>query len=182
MLHASASRPWLNPPLVTAPDVHKHDAAHVYCRPELASRFPLPMPIGPPAATAVAADAGSRPGFWRHHDSLENVPGRRRQPHQQVPAVRHLAPRIGQHGRIISTGAAHGSQLPHRLTSEPRDATQPPPGVPVGPAPTAEGKAAAAEAAGVPGAGNPSGLEEIHPDNGTAASLSRSRPKPHPNQ
>jgi len=35
----------------------------------------------------------------------------------------------------------------------------------VGPAPTAEGKAAAAEAAGVPGAQNPGGLMTVAPNN-----------------
>jgi outer membrane protein assembly factor BamD len=148
----------VNPPQITAPDVHKHDIA-MFNAALTGKPLPAPAPIGPPSAT-VAAAPGTTPDSGGTM-TLENVPAAG----DAAPAG--SGPGIG--ASIVSTGEGSTGAAPAANsappTSEPRDATQPPPGVPVGPAPTAEGKAAAAEAAGVPGAGNPSGLEEIHPDN-----------------
>ena len=161
----------VNPPLITAPEVHKRDAAMFTAA---LSGKPLPplAPVGPSTATAATpAAAGTTPTVGGTME-LENVPGAG----EGAPAGPGAA--IG--ASIVSTGEGSNATAPAADSAPPTSAApgfQPPtfapgnsspaPGVPVGPAPTAEGKAAAAEAAGVPGAGNPSGLNEIHPANQT---------------
>ena len=152
----------VNPPLVTAPDVHKRDAAMFTAA--LADKPLPPAPqIGPPTTSVAAGTAapGSTPDVGGTLQ-LDNVPTTG----ESAPA----GPGAGIGATIVSTGEGSNGTAPAANsappTSEPRDATQPPPpGTPVGPAPTAEGKAAAADAAGVPGAQNPGGLNAIRPDN-----------------
>jgi outer membrane protein assembly factor BamD len=81
---------------------------------------------------------------------LENVQGA----DTAAPAASRGGPAIG--AEIISTGQNNSGQAPANSTS-------PASGVPVGPPVTPEGAAAAAAAAGVPGAQNPGGLATVAP-------------------
>jgi outer membrane protein assembly factor BamD len=127
-----------DPPPVTAPDVHKRDSALFTAA---YNKQPLPSltPAARAPATAVAnGSAAPAPGSGSTLQ-LENVGG---------------APAIG--ASIVSTGESAG-QAPAASGSTS--------GVPVGPAVTPEGAAAAAAAAGVPGAQNPGGLATVAPTN-----------------
>ena len=149
----------VDPPQITAPAVHKRDAALFTAA--LAGK-PLPPVAEPgPAATTVAAGgaAASPTPDAGGTLQLEDVPSQG----GGAPAGGGAA--IG--AQIVGTGEGSNGAPPAESappTSEPRQFT-PPAAMLVGPAPTAEGKAAAAEAAGVPGAQNPGGLNEIRPDN-----------------
>ncbi len=163
----------VDPPQVTAPEVHKRDTALFTAA--LADK-PLPpfAPIGPHAATVASGTPEAAPaGGAGSVMTLENVPTAG----EGAPAGN--GPAVG--ASIIGTGegaAAAGSAAPANNappTSQPSPSAGPGAGMSagsqyapaglVGPAPTAEGKAAAAEAAGVPGAQNPGGLMTVAPDN-----------------
>jgi outer membrane protein assembly factor BamD len=148
-----------DPPAVTAPDVHKRDAALF-----TAALNNKPLPVAPvlgAASTAVASGAAAAPAADSGGSvlQLENVPA------AEGSAPASSGPGIGV--SIVGTGQGSTGTAPAESappTSEPATAG-PQTGVPVGPAPTAEGAAAAAAAAGVPGAQNPGGLTAVGPDN-----------------
>ena len=141
-----------DPPPVTAPDVHKRDSAL------------FTAALSQPAAAILEAfrrRSRHRSGQWRLRApapasgstlQLENVGG---------------APAIG--ASIVGTGENTGGQAPastgESAGQAPAASGPPPSGVPVGPAVTPEGAAAAAAAAGVPGAQNPGGLATVGPTN-----------------
>ena len=139
-----------DPPPVTAPDVHKRDSALFTAA---LSNQPLPSlkPSAGAPATAVADGTGAPAPASGSTLQLENVNG---------------APAIG--AQIVGTGENAGGQAP---ASTGESAGQAPAasgatsGVPVGPAVTPEGAAAAAAAAGVPGAQNQGGLATVGPTN-----------------
>ncbi len=139
-------------PQVTAPDVHKQDTALFTAA---MTNKPLPSVAVTHSAPAVAggetapasADGGSTL-------TLENVQGA-----DSGGAPAGGGPQVG--ASIVQPGEAPASTP---ATSGPPTST-PAAGVPVGPKVTPEGAAAAAEAAGVPGAQNPGGLEVIRPAN-----------------
>jgi outer membrane protein assembly factor BamD len=139
-----------DPPPVTAPDVHKRDSALFTAA---LSNQPLPSltPAAGAPATAVANGTGAPAPGSGSTLQLENVNG---------------APAIG--ASIVSTGESAG-QAPASTGGESAGqapaASGPPSGVPVGPVVTPEGAAAAAAAAGVPGAQNPGGLATVAPTN-----------------
>ena len=151
----------VDPPQITAPEVHKRDAA-MFTAALSGKPLPAAAPIGP-AATTVAA--GGATAATPTPDAggtlqLEDVPSQG----GGAPAG-GSGPAIG--AQIVGTGEGSSGAAPAESappTSEPRQFT-PPAAMPVGPAPTAEGQAAAAAAAGVPGAQNPGGLNAIRPDN-----------------
>jgi outer membrane protein assembly factor BamD len=133
-------------PQVTAPEVHKRDTALF-----TAALNNQPLPAVAPAAgaapAAVAGDPNAAPAAASGSPlQLENVQG--------APAAGSGGPAIG--AEIISTGGNNAGQPP-------ANATPPTSGVPVGPAVTPEGAAAAAAAAGVPGAQNAGGLNTVGP-------------------
>jgi outer membrane protein assembly factor BamD len=136
-------------PQVTAPEVHKRDTALFTAA--LANQ-PLP-PVAPATGAAPAAAAGDAAAPAEASGSplqLENVPGAT----SGAPAANSGGPAIG--AEIISTGQNDSGQAP-------ANATPPTSAVPVGPPVTPEGAAAAAAAAGVPGAQNPGGLATVGP-------------------
>jgi outer membrane protein assembly factor BamD len=141
-------------PAVTAPDVHKQDTALFTAAltnkplPSVAVTHSAPAAAGA-AAGAPAADVGSAL-------TLENVPA------ADNGAPAGGGPQIG--ASIVQPGEAPAATP---TTSGPPTST-PPTAVPVGPAVTPEGAATAAEAAGVPGAQNPGGLETVGPPNNQA--------------
>jgi outer membrane protein assembly factor BamD len=151
----------VDPPAVTAPAIHQRDTALFTAA---LSDKPLPpmTPAGPPTTVASAAVApGSAPDSGGTMQ-LENVPtpggGAGSGGGSQIETS------------IIGTGEnSSGTPAPQSgpPTSEPRPSggSQYAPAGLVGPAPTAEGQAAAAEAAGVPGAQNPGGLTAVRPNN-----------------
>jgi outer membrane protein assembly factor BamD len=149
-----------DPPQVTAPAVHKRDI-ELFTAALSDKPLPAPTPIGPPATVAAnaTAPAASSPDSGSPIQ-LEDVA-----PAEGVPA--RGGPAIG--ASIVSQGESEGAAPPAQSgppTSEPRSAgSQYAPAGLVGPAPTAEGKAAAADAAGVPGAQNPGGLTAVGPNN-----------------
>jgi outer membrane protein assembly factor BamD len=134
-----------DPPQVTAPDVTKRSAALFAAA---AKNEPLPPPpaLGPQTAAAPTTEAAAAPEPAAGSTlQLENVPS------ADSGAPASGGPAIG--ATIISTGQNTNGGDPA------------PSGQPVGPAPTAEGQAAAAAAAGVPGAQNPGGLAAVGPTN-----------------
>jgi outer membrane protein assembly factor BamD len=150
----------VDPPQITAPEVHKRDAALFTAA--LAGK-PLP-PVAAPAPAATTIAAGGATAASPTPDAggtlqLEDVPTQG----GGAPAAGGSGAAIG--AQIVGTGEGSSGAVPAGPpTSEPRQFT-PPAAMPVGPAPTAEGKAAAADAAGVPGAQNPGGLNAIRTDN-----------------
>jgi outer membrane protein assembly factor BamD len=140
-------------PQVTAPDVHKRDQA-LYTAALNNQPLPAASPLGP-AAAAPATETAGQPAAGGSTLQLENVPGAA---DNNAPAA-GSGPGIG--AEIISTGQ-NGSGNPPADTGAP---ASPPGGQAVGPAPTAEGEAAAAKAAGVAGAQNPGGLATVGPTN-----------------
>jgi outer membrane protein assembly factor BamD len=136
-------------PPVTAPDVHKRDTALF-----TAALKGEPLPPVAPAGTAPAAvadGAGAAPAAASGSTlQLENVQGA----DTAAPAASSGGPAIG--AEIISTGQNNSGQAP-------ANSTPPTSGVPVGPPVTPDGAAAAAAAAGVPGAQNPGGLATVAP-------------------
>jgi outer membrane protein assembly factor BamD len=157
----------VDPPQITAPQVHQRDTA-MFVAAIAGKPLPAASPIGPPSAAVAASAGGTEPvpdagGTLQ----LENVPSQG----GGAPAAGGPGPGIG--ASIVSTGEGSTGAAPAESapptsappTSEPRQFTPPSVGSVVGPAPTTEGKAAAAAAAGVPGAQNPGGLNEIRPDN-----------------
>jgi outer membrane protein assembly factor BamD len=154
-----------DPPAITAPQVHQHDAALFNAA---LKNQPLPAApaLGPPAATAVAAGAApeAEPAAGSTLQ-LENVPSA----DSGAPSGGGAA--IG--ASIVSTGEGTTGAAPAQSgpptsappTSAPA-ASGPVPGAALVGAPvTAEGAAAAADAAGVPGAQNPGGLATVKPTN-----------------
>jgi outer membrane protein assembly factor BamD len=135
-------------PQVTAPEVRKRDTALFTAA---LNNQPLPSvaPAGGAASAAATSDAAAAPASGSTLQ-LENVQGA----NNGAPAASSSGPAIG--AEIISTGENNAGQAP---------ANSPPPtsGVPVGPPVTPEGAAAAAAAAGVPGAQNPGGLATVGP-------------------
>jgi outer membrane protein assembly factor BamD len=134
-------------PQVTAPDVHKRDTALFTAA---LNNQPLPsVAAGGAAPAAAAGDPNAAPASGSTLQ-LENVQGA----NNGAPAASSGGPAIG--AEIISTGENNAGQAP-------ANSTPPTSGVPVGPAVTPEGAAAAAAAAGVPGAQNPGGLNTVAP-------------------
>jgi outer membrane protein assembly factor BamD len=134
-------------PQVTAPDVRKRDTALFTAA---LNNQPLPPVASAGAAPAAATgDAAAAPASGSTLQ-LENVQGA----NNGAPAAGSGGPAIG--AEIISTGEGSNGQAP-------ANSTPPTSGVPVGPAVTPEGAAAAAAAAGVPGAQNPGGLNTVAP-------------------
>ena len=168
----------VEPPQVTAPQVHAQDLKLF-----TAALNNQPMPalgaIGPSATAVASAPSGSATPEPGQVMTLDNVPTAG----EAAPAA-GSGPAVG--AEIISTGqgaaggengaAAPATSAPR--SSEPGTGAAPaatgaaaglspgaqyaPAGL-VGPVPSAEGKAAAAEAAGVPGAQNPGGLNSVAP-------------------
>jgi outer membrane protein assembly factor BamD len=135
-------------PPVTAPDVHKRDTALFTAA---LNNQPLPAVAPAPGAAPAAANAAAAPAEASGSTlQLENVQGAT----SGAPAASSGGPAIG--AEIISTGQNNSGQAP-------ANSTPPASGVPVGPAVTPEGAAAAAAAAGVPGAQNPGGLATVGP-------------------
>ena len=140
-----------DPPAITAPDVHKRDTALFTAA---LNNQPLPAApaLGPPAATAVASEAAAAPEAGAGSTlQLENVPAA----DSGAPSGGGAA--IG--ASIVSTGEGSTGAAPAQ--SGPPTSTP----APVGPPVTPEGAAAAADAAGVPGAQNPGGLATVGPTN-----------------
>jgi outer membrane protein assembly factor BamD len=135
-----------DPPPVTAPDVHKRDTALF-----TAALNNQPLPAAPAlgaAPSAVASGDASAPAPDAGGTlQLENVPG------SGAPGGSGAA--IG--ASIVGTGQGSAGPAPV--------ASGPPTSAPVGPAVTPEGAAAAAAAAGVPGAQNTGGLTAVGPTN-----------------
>jgi outer membrane protein assembly factor BamD len=134
-------------PQVTAPEVHKRDTALFTAA---LNNQPLPS-VAPAAGAAPAAATGDTAAAPASGSTLqlENVQGA----NNGAPAASSGGPAIG--AEIISTGENNAGQAPANST--------PPTSVPVGPPVTPEGAAAAAAAAGVPGAQNPGGLATVGP-------------------
>jgi outer membrane protein assembly factor BamD len=133
-------------PQVTAPDVRKRDTALF-----TAALNNQPLPAVAPAGAAPAANPVAAPAEASGSTlQLENVQGAT----SGAPAANTGGPAIG--AEIISTGQNSAGQAP-------ANSTPPTSGVPVGPPVTPEGAAAAAAAAGVPGAQNPGGLATVGP-------------------
>jgi outer membrane protein assembly factor BamD len=137
-------------PQVTAPEVHKRDTALFTAA---LNNQPLPA-VAPAPGTAPSTVAGDpnaasaqAPGSTLQ---LENVQGAE----SAAPAASTGGPAIG--AEIISTGQNTSGQAP-------ANSAPPTSGVPVGPPVTPEGAAAAAAAAGVPGAQNTGGLATVGP-------------------
>ena len=163
----------VDPPEVTAPEVHKRDTA-LFTAALQDKPLPALAPVGPVEATAAngATPAGSTPDVGQTM-TLENVPSAGEGAPASGAAVGAQIIGTGQGGTADTAPASSGPP-----TSEPTPAgaaSGPAPGMSagsqyapaglVGPAPSAEGKAAAAEAAGVPGAQNPGGLMTVAPNN-----------------
>jgi outer membrane protein assembly factor BamD len=155
-----------DPPQVTAPDVRKHDAA-LFTAAMKGEPLPPTAPIGGPSA-APGTEAAAAPAAGGSTLQLENVPAAA---DSNAPAPAGPGPAVG--AEIISTGqnsgeagqsnpGAAGGTVPGSAAGA---AANPTGGQVVGPAPTAEGEAAAAKAAGVPGAQNPGGLATVAPNN-----------------
>ncbi len=139
-----------DPPAITAPEVHKRDTA-LFTAALNNQPLPAPTPLGPPAAAptvASGAPAGPEPSAGSSLQ-LENVPS------ADSGTPTGSGPNIG--ASIVSTGEGGTGAAPTQ--------SGPPTSTPVGPPVTAEGAAAAAEAAGVPGAQNPGGLAPVGPTN-----------------
>ena len=137
-----------DPPAVTAPEVHKRDAA-LFTAALNNQPLPAPAALGP-APTAVANGDASAPAPAAGGTlQLENVPS------ADSGAPASGGPAIG--ATIVSTGQGDAGQAPA--------ASGPPTSAPVGPPVTPEGAAAAAAAAGVPGAQNTGGLTAVGPTN-----------------
>ncbi len=142
-----------DPPAITAPDVHKRDTA-LFTAALKGEPLPAPAPLGPPAATAVASGAAAAPEPGAGSTlQLENVPAA-----DSGGAPAGGGPAIG--ASIVSTGEGASTNAPPAQSGPPRSTP-----APVGPPVTAEGAAAAADAAGVPGAQNPGGLAKVGPTN-----------------
>jgi outer membrane protein assembly factor BamD len=144
-----------DPPAITAPDVHKRDTA-LFTAALNNQPLPAPAALGPPTATAVANGAAAAP---------EPAAGSTLQL-ENVPSADNGAPAGGGPGigaSIVSTGEGSTGAAPAQ--SGPPTSTPPPASAPVGPPVTAEGAAAAADAAGVRGAQNQGGLATVAPTN-----------------
>jgi len=138
-------------PQVTAPQVHKKDTDLFTAA---LTNKPLPSVAVTNAAPAVAGGgSGASPADGGSALTLESVPA------ADNGAPAGGGPQIG--ASIVQPGDAAATTP---ATSGPPTST-PPTAVPVGPKVTPEGAAAAAEAAGVPGAQNPGGLETVGPTN-----------------
>jgi outer membrane protein assembly factor BamD len=139
-------------PQVTAPDVHKQDTALFTAA---LTNKPLPSVAVTHSAPAVASgDTAAPAADGGSALTLENVQGA---DSGGTPAGG--GPQVG--ASIVQPGEAPATAP----ASSGPPTSAPPAGVPVGPKVTSEGAAAAAEAAGVPGAQNPGGLEVIRPAN-----------------
>jgi outer membrane protein assembly factor BamD len=139
-------------PPVTAPDVHKKDTALFTAA--LTNKPLPPVAVTKTAPVVAGAEAGAPAADGGSALTLEAVPAA-----ADNGAPAGGGPQIG--ASIVQPGDAAASAP---ATSGPPTST-PPSSVPVGPKVTPEGAAAAAEAAGVPGAQNPGGLETVGPTN-----------------
>jgi outer membrane protein assembly factor BamD len=140
-----------DPPAITAPDVHKRDTALFTAA---LNNQPLPAApaLGPPATAVASGEAAPAPEAGAGSPlQLENVPSA----DGAAPAGGGAA--IG--ASIVSTGEGSTGAAPTQ--SGPPTSTPAPVGPPVTPA----GAAAAADAAGVPGAQNAGGLATVGPTN-----------------
>ena len=151
----------VDPPAITAPEVHKRDTA-LFTAAMAGKPLPTPAPIGPSATTVGSVGAPAAPTGDGGVITLENVPT------QGGGAPAGSGAEIG--ASIVGTGQGTGGASPAPETgpptTEPRTGgSQYAPAGLVGPAPTAEGKAIAADAAGVPGAQNLGGLGAVGPNN-----------------
>src|SRR6202453_2627083 len=154
-------------PQVTAPDVHKQDTALFTAA---LNNKPLPSVAVTHTATAVANGETAAPApDGGSALTLENVPAA-----DNGGATTGGGAQVG--ASIVQPGEAPATTPENSgpPTSEPRTsgpassgtpAATPATAAPVGPKVTPEGAAAAADAAGVPGAQNPGGLETIRPAN-----------------
>ena len=143
----------VDPPAMTAPDVHKRDTA-LFTAALKGEPLPAPPPLGPQAASAVASGAPAAPEAGAGSTlQLENVPAA---DSGGAPAAGGAA--IG--ASIVSTGEGSSTDAAPTQSGPPTSTPRP-----VGPPVTAEGAAAAADAAGVPGAQNPGGLAKVGPTN-----------------
>ncbi len=141
-----------DPPPVTAPDVHKRDTA-LFTAAMTGQPLPPQAPVGTPP-TPVSSQAAAAPAAGSNAPlQLENVPAADSGPSSGG------GPAIG--ASIVSTGDNSAGSTPAG-SAPPGSAT---PGTPVGPPVTPEGAAAAAAAAGVPGAQNTGGLQAVTPPN-----------------
>jgi outer membrane protein assembly factor BamD len=147
-----------DPPPVTAPAVHARDTALFAAAakgeplPPVTGSAPAPTAVANGAPAAAAPDAGSTL-------QLENVPSA----DNGAPAS-SSGPAIGAEIITPSQSSATSGSAPAASAGPPTSGTQPA-GTLVGPPVTAEGAAAAAKAAGVPGAQNPGGLMTVAPTN-----------------
>jgi outer membrane protein assembly factor BamD len=142
-----------DPPAVTAPDVHKRDTALFTAA---LNNQPLPAvpALGAAPAAPVSADASTPAPAAGGTLQLENVPS------ADSGAPAGSGPAIG--ASIVSTGQDNAGQ---GSAGQAPAASSPPTSAPVGPPVTPEGAAAAAAAAGVPGAQNTGGLTAVGPTN-----------------
>ena len=155
-------------PQVTAPDVHKQDTALFTAA---LTNKPLPSVAVTKSAPAVASgEAAPASADGGSALTLENVPAADNGGGAPAGGGPQVGASIVQPGEAPATTPATTGPP----TSEPQaagpassgpPAATPATGVLVGPKVTPEGAAAAADAAGVPGAQNPGGLEVIRPAN-----------------
>ena len=144
-----------DPPAITAPEVHKRDTA-LFSAALNNQPLPAPAPLGPPTSTAVASGGTAAPEPAAGSTlQLENVPS------ADSGAPAGGGPGIG--ASIVSTGEGSTGAAPAQ--SGPPSSTPPPASAPVGAPVTPDGAAAAAAAAGVPGAQNQGGLATVAPTN-----------------
>jgi outer membrane protein assembly factor BamD len=137
-----------DPPQVTAPAVHAHDTALF-----VAASKGEPLPTGAPVAPAAASAANNAPATGADSGSGSTLQL------ETVPAAENSAP-------ASSGGPAIGASIVSPSESSAQDSSgQPAPGTRVGPPVTPDGAAAAAAAAGVPGAQNPGGMQAVQPAN-----------------
>src|ERR1700722_858931 len=139
-------------PQITAPDVLKQKTALF---PAALPNKPLPpVAVTHNAAVVASGETASPAADGGSTLTLENVQG----------ADTAGTPAGG--GRRVGASIVQPGEAPATAPASSGPPTSnPPSGVPVGPKVTPEGAAAAAEAAGVPGAQNPGGLEVIRPAN-----------------
>src|ERR1700722_16776549 len=139
-------------PQVTAPDVGKRNQAVIMAA---VKNEPLPpLAVTHNAAVVASGETASPAADGGSTLTLENVQGA---DSGGTPAGG--GPQVG--ASIVQPGEAPATAP----ASSGPPTSAPAAGVPVGPKVTPEGAAAAAEAAGVPGAQNPGGLEVIRPAN-----------------
>jgi outer membrane protein assembly factor BamD len=150
-------------PQVTAPDVHKQDTALFTAA---LTNKPLPSVAVTKSAPAVASgEAAPASADGGSALTLENVPAADNGGGAPAGGGPQVGASIVQPGEAPATTPATSGPPTSEPASSGSPAATPATGVLVGPKVTPEGAAAAADAAGVPGAQNPGGLEVIRPAN-----------------